>query len=167
MVVDLADVLTAANLLLTLAVLFFAVRTDLLVRDRGDIDWQIVRLADGVFTVRNEGQDIARGVLVEMWTPEPPELVKQRAKRVRPGESLRITLPRRAAGEMAPLDLPAFDDDPMTRRLGQVGSTDPGVAFLRAQRAQLREEMRTAQVQVRIVWRSGRGRWCTFSDLTG
>lgn len=128
--------------------------------ERSFIDWQVESQSHGIFVVDNIGHDPAYDVTVEMWTED--ESVKETRVVVAPAEQeespLLLVLPQREKDGPDEPELPSLARRPL--------GIEPPPDLL-ALRARMRAEMIQSQVGVRIVWRSARGRWSTWTGETG
>ncbi|MFB4300646.1 hypothetical protein [Actinomadura sp. NTSP31] len=151
-------------------------------RERSDVRWQVVRAEEGVFDAINIGQDPAFEVHVEMWTVT--EVESADAAQLNQGDRVTVLLPRRAAGEYAPIDLPhsmfdeVSDEPPEFPDIVRGSSAMKGILanWERAKAAKdrasemhaaLERDAREEQVQVRITWRSKLGVWSEHTERTG
>jgi hypothetical protein len=124
--------------------------------ERLDVSWSTTRIDEGVFRITKHGKTDARRVSVQMWTAT--ELVQEERARLREGDQVVMTLPRRAAGELPAVTMLADALPPDLSRFGEA---------MAAQRDEMRETFKRAQVAVEITWRSPRGRWTVERQTTG
>jgi hypothetical protein len=97
-------VLSAISLAVGLTVLVLSIRNDRRSRERTDVRWAIDRVEQGQFRCYNAGVDTAYGVRVEMRTHT--EEVIEDSRKVEPRGFVEVVLPRRADGEVEPVDVP-------------------------------------------------------------
>ena len=145
-----------ATVVLGLPVLYFTFRQELRARARDDVEWDVERIEQGVFALRNSGQDTAHKVTVEMWTDQ--EIERLTVKKVESGDVVRVTLPKRKATGPLPVDgLP-----PEPYRMGNIEGINLG-----QHREWMKEMAEEQQVLVKVVWRGRWGEWRTDSQTTG
>lgn len=146
----------ALTLAVTVPTLLLAARQELRARDRGDIVWEVTPSSQGVFVVRNTGQDVARHVRIEAWTRH--ELEQSSHRLIAADEHVKVTLPLRQKSGPDPVDVPK----PYPRPLGIQVPPQVVEMFERTTR-----EAQERQVSIKVSWRTRWGPWRTFSTFTG